>query len=362
MSLKVADVVIIGGGIIGGLTARQLASRGLRVQLLEANSFGSEASWAAAGMLAPGTDFVKPGLSTTIALRSLPMWSDLAQELQAETGIDIGYRKSGAVEITFNERDTRALEERARLQSAIGIRSEVISRKEVQFLIPRLGDLAFESARYFLDEAQLDPRQTMLAIRKSCERHGVKIFENSPASFVQLEEVVHVMARGEMFVGRAGVLCAGAWSAQIQLPLGSLNDPQSAVYPVKGHLIAYKFNPGLLMPILRNRDTYLLQRTDGTLIAGGTTETKGYDRTVDETVVADIHSRASRVFPTLATYHPREAWSGLRPCTANHEPMIARYSGANLWLAYGHFKNGILMGPGTAKLVSDELVTALETS
>jgi glycine oxidase len=360
MAFQVHDVVVIGGGIIGGLTARELASRGLRVCLLEANEFGAEASSAAAGMLAPGGEYYRPTATAQLAVKSLHLWPAIVETLTAETGISIDYRKSGAIELAMNEREAEILNQKAVQQAVLSIKSESLKRSEVEWLVPKVAGLPVENARYYLDDSVVEPRSLMRALRASLLHHHVYLQERSQVRYIQTDEVVHVSTDGQVHIGRSAVLAAGAWSSQVQLPYGQIGGAQQVAHPVKGHLISYAVPPGVLMPILRHRDTYLVQRRSGDLVCGSTTEFKGYDRSVDESVVLDIANRASRLLPLLRNLHPNKAWSGLRPATPNEEPVIGRYAGTNLWMAYGHYRNGVLLAPGTAHTIAHDLITALE--
>lgn len=364
MSFLVADVVVVGGGIVGTLIARTLGQRGLRVSLLDAGVIGGEASYAAAGMLAPGGEHERAGLGLTLSIDSSKLWGPLADELRAETGIEPEYRKSGAVELAVTDNEAEALYRKAMAQSGLGIPSEAITAKEVHWLVPKLGHENFSAARYYLEDAMVDPRMAVAALKQSCLMHRVDVVEGRPAQYIQPEfEVTQVMTAEGLYVAKAVVLAAGAWSNQVQVSqTGGGGGGASEVFPVKGHLVSYEMTPGTLLPILRHRDTYLLQRRSGALIAGSTMERRGFDRVVDEMQVREIHSRAARLFPALQSKHPREAWIGFRPATPNGEPVLAKSNAGNLWMAYGHFRNGVLQAPATAQMICHDLLTTLERS
>jgi glycine oxidase len=127
---------------------------------------------------------------------------------------------------------------------------------------------------------------------------------------------------------------------------------------VRGHLIGYRPAPGTLRGILRAEETYLLQRTNGLLIAGASTENAGFDRRIDPKIVADLVRRAEALLPALRTAGTPEAWLGFRPRSDAHRPIIGRHGGSNLWLAYGHFRNGILLAPATAERVAAQITSS----
>jgi glycine oxidase len=152
------------------------------------------------------------------------------------------------------------------------------------------------------------------------------------------------------------VLAAGAWSSQI--PITRKITP---TFPVRGHLLGYALPPGSLGPILRRGPTYLLQRANGFTIAGTSSEQAGFDRRLDPAIIAAIHARACDLMPRLRNAPQPQAWLGFRPATADLEPVIGRLGDTPLWLAYGHYRNGILLAPATARRVTREMTSSSET-
>jgi glycine oxidase len=126
--------------------------------------------------------------------------------------------------------------------------------------------------------------------------------------------------------------------------------------PVKGHLIGYRLHPGAIGPIVRRGHTYILQRSNGFAIAGSTTENSGFDRSVSPSTVRALHSRAHELIPTLLISSPDESWIGFRP--GADEPHVGRFGDSRIWLAYGHYRNGILLAPITAQLIADEITAS----
>ena len=278
-------------------------------------------------MLAPGGEFVRRSPWIGLALRSLRMYPEFLRELTEESGLAIDYRACGAVETAETEEEWRALLERAEGQRGLGIECHVA-----------------DNAVQYPEDALVDPRETMAALRAACLRSGVSIFENCPETAVD---------DGEKTV----VIAAGAWSSGIEARSGGrvLDLPKS--YPVKGHLLGYSLPPGSLDPILRRGHTYLLQRSTGYTVAGSNEEKIGFDRTVDPAIAADLHRRAVSLFGYLEGRSAKDCWIGFRPATETGEPAIGRVEGTRTWLAYGHFRNGILMAPATAERVAEEILS-----
>jgi len=289
--------------------AWRLAQRGLKIEVFDAARIGGEASWAGAGMLAPGGEIDTPTRLAHLAIESLQLYSDFVAELESESGVTIDFRQCGAIEKASDDR-------RAQAQAALGIRSQRLNASEV----------------FYPDDAVVDPRDVVQALRVACERRGVPIHENQ---------------RIEKIEGPA-VLAAGAWSSLIKTPV-----PIAETFPVRGHLVSYRMEPGSVPTILRSGDTYILQRSSGLTICGSSTEQIGFNRSLNPEIVADIDRRSRVMLPQLPLQH--EAWLGFRPATASFEPQLGLLPGTEIFLAYGHYRNGILLAPITAQLAAEEL-------
>ena len=343
MQTRSPDVIVIGGGIVGGSIAWRLAQAGASVTLLDAGTVGGEASWAGAGMLAPGGEFVTRSRWAQFAQESMALYPAFVEELQSETGLGIDYRRCGAIEIARTEAEWQDLMIRRAAQSELGIRSEV-----------RDGRL------FYPDDALVDPRDVTRALRCVCEKRGVRIGEQTRVLAVRVTgDRVDVETSGGMLSGSAAVLAAGAWSGSIPVfgADGRLAIPTT--FPVRGHLLGYALEPGSLCPILRHGHTYVMQRSNGFTIAGTSSEQVGFNREVDPQVVADIRARAEELEPRLRKAAEPIAWLGFRPATEDFEPVIGRVGDTCLWLAYGHYRNGILLAPATAARVAVEVAAMM---
>jgi glycine oxidase len=190
------------------------------------------------------------------------------------------------------------------------------------------------------DDGIVDPAALLRALHCACEKRNVRIAR---------EQVTSVEPRDYTAV----VIAAGAWSGQVHVNDVAL----PAVVPIKGHLIGFQLEPGALGPTRRLGETYVLQRSNGFLIAGSNEQDIGFDRTVDAAICEDIHRRAAQLFPPLEHATPMKRWIGFRPQSATGDPHIGRVEGTNVWLAYGHYRNGILLTPVTAQRISDEILS-----
>jgi glycine oxidase len=333
------DAIIAGGGIIGASIAWQLARSNLRVLLLDAAKVGSEASSAAAGMLSPSGEFDDPILRD-LARASLSMYPDFIREIEADSGLPVEFRRTGAVE----------------LAGAAQPGSRMLSCDELRTLAPLVRHEA-AGAIYFPDDAVVDPAALMCALRAACLARGVSVREQCPVAEIGAD------SEGAAVSGvraRCAVLAAGAWSSGINIVIDGQPYAASRSFPMKGHLLGYRLPPGSLPVTVRHHHTYILQRADGFTIAGSSTEDAGFDRTIDAKIVSDIAARAAALVPALASLKPESIWTGFRPATGAPAPHIGRLSSSRLWLAYGHYRNGILLAPATCDRICRELSAALE--
>ena len=329
-------MIIVGAGVIGLSCAWRLSQRGVRVRVFDRREAGREASWAAAGMLAPSGEYEQETEAARLAVRSLAAFPSFVAEVAGESGRRIDLRFCGAVEVAFDDAEASALQRRAGARALWGIESEE-ARWE-----------AMAAARFYPGDGMVDPRELTAALRRACVLAGVV--------FHECEKVVRVSKEGEVVTERetyrddAVLMAAGAWTFAL-LPDG-VAAPR--VYPVRGHMLAFNMAPGTLGPILRNAHTYLLQRANGTLVVGATSECAGFHAGLNEAALEELRGRAERLLPALTGLNPTARWNGFRPGIDADAPLIG-HLGGKLWGAFGHYRNGILMAPETARMVVDML-------
>lgn len=293
--------LIVGAGLIGASLAWRLAQRGHVITLVDSDRFCGEASHAGAGMLSPDGERFPDALWAQRARQSLELYPGFVAELEGESGRAIDYLTCGAIE----------------------------------------GD------RTFPHEAIVDPRHLADALRRALGRYPVQILEYRAITTV---EAMNGRITADGVEAEAAVIAAGAWSGNISVN-GQL---LPATVPVKGYLLGYRGAPKL-GPIRRDRHTYILQRSNGYTIAGSTEQTIGYSRGIDSDLVADLRERAGLLWPPLAALEPTDVWTGLRPSTASGRIYTERHGDGPVWLAYGHYRNGILLSPWTANHLANEL-------
>ena len=313
------DILIAGAGLIGASIAWRLTQRGARVTLCDAGTLGGETSSAGAGMLSPGGEFDKPSVWIDLAVESMAMFPSFVEELSSVSGSPIDFRICGCHHFVDSEMARR----RAAFQATKGIRVELTGR-----------------GLYYPGDAFVDPTGILRALRRTCR---AEIRENAP--------IAHIEASDHSAV----VIAAGAWSNRIRVTYNGWAVAMPEVKPIKGHLIGFQLEPGSLGAMLRSGHSYVLQRSSGFTVAGSTEEDAGFDRSVDPATCEHIHRAAVELFPALERAEPCRRWIGFRPFSADG-PHIRRVDGTNVWLAYGHYRNGILLTPLTSQRIAAEIV------
>lgn len=318
-------VLIIGGGLIGSSIAWRLAQQGVPVTIADASPLGGEASTAGAGMLSPGGEFDTPSPWVDMGVASLALYPSFIADLTQEAKAELDFRVCGCLHM-----DQNPTQSRIDFQTAAGIQVE---RHPAGLFYPR--------------DALVDPVSMLRALRCAVEIRGVRI---------ESKRVTEIDASAHA----AMVIAAGAWSGALRITHNGRPVPLPPSEPVKGHLIGFQMQPGLLGPFLRDGHTYVLQRSDGFVIAGTTEEHAGFDSSIDARVCSEIHKRAAAIVPELAAREPVKRWIGFRPGPLYPDgPCLGRVEGTNVWLAYGHYRNGMLLTPLTAERVSAEIARAI---
>ena len=348
---KSAEVVIVGGGVIGCATAFFLAKAGLAPLVLERDQLGCEASGEAAGMLAPQSEADSPGPFFELCLAGRRLFPSLAEELESTTGIDIEHRQIGILIPFFGDRDRDALLTRARWQRESGLRVEALDRREALAVEPLLSEKV-EGAIILPEEAHVNSHALVMALAAAAGRHGATFATGCPA--------VAIIRDGTRVAGLTSgcgavstptvVLAAGPWSSLFGEALG-LRIP---VAPGKGELLLVRPEGCLPRRIVYSKQAYLIPTPRGEAILGTTTEFVGYDKRSTLTGMRAILTGVSELIPTVGSASLLRAWAGLRPSTPDDLPLLGHCPGVEgLILATGHHRNGILLGPLTGRLVQE---------
>ncbi len=344
-------IAVVGGGIIGMSIAWRLAQAGWSVTVFDKGAVGGEASWAGAGMLSPGGEIEVPSTLATLTIESRRMYREFVRELENASGMVIDYQECGAVDLAYSDEQLQALEVRSAAQVVLGIASKPLLPSQVSTFWPRLRASDLAGARFYPDDAIVNPREVMAALEITVRRLGVSIVPHCPVSRIEISGThAAVSTIGNVCAFDAAVIASGAWSSEIETT-GVPSLP--AAEPVKGHLIGYRQPDQTCSTIVRHGHTYLLQRANGLLIAGASVEHVGFDPHIQPGIVASLAERAGFVFPHLLDTTPSERWIGFRP--GSRELHIGSWHSPQLYLAYGHYRNGILLAPATARRLAAEI-------
>jgi glycine oxidase len=351
-------VAVVGGGLIGLSVAWRLAQRNFGVTIFERSLLGSEASWAGAGMLSLGGEFDFPSPATTLAIESRRLYPAFVRELEVAAQSTIDYQECGALDLAYNAAESIELQERAERQTSLGICSKPLTEAQVQTFWPRVRLADLVGAVFYPGDALVDPRELVAALISACRQLGVEIHEHSKVESVEVaNDRVSIKTNGDKLRDmNAAVIAAGAWSSSIEVRNLA---PLPSSEPVKGHLIGFRQPDQTCNTIIRHGHSYLLQRANGLLIAGASVERVGWNRQIDPHVTSSLANEASFLLPHLCETTPSEAWIGFRP--GSDTLHLGAWQSRHVYLAYGHYRNGILLAPVTAQEVEREISTNLRT-
>ncbi len=341
-------IAIVGGGIIGLSVAWRLAQSGWQIEVFDKAQVGQEASWAAAGMLAPGGEVDADSPMAQLAIESRQLFRAFVDSLEAESGVSIDMQEAGAIELAYSDDELNKLQHKAMVQSGIGIRSRPLAPKQIETFWPRVRRDGLAGARFYPGDGVVSPREMVTAMKIAAKARGVELHEGRAVTAVHVGDAYSdVMTYDSDRRFQAVVIALGAWSSAL-LVSGVPALPEA--YPVKGHLIGYRQPDQTCSTIIRHGHTYLLQRANGLLVVGASVEHAGFDRTVNPETAEVLAREAAQVFPHLAETTPSQVWIGFRP--GSEQLRVGPWHSPRLQLAYGHYRNGILLAPVTADRIT----------
>lgn len=345
--MKRAPIVIVGGGVMGCACALELASAGRSVLVLERSVPGAEASSAAAGILGAQVEAHHPGPLARLSAQSRELYPALVRALSRATGIDVEFRPCGVLKVTFGAAELRTLERSVAWQKPKPKRldARALLRRE-PLLEPGLAG----GVEFALD-ARIDPPKFLRALHIAAERAGARfrtgayvkrlVIDGGRARGVALDD-------GQVLPAEHVIVAAGSWTTLVEgAPL-----PNGAVVPARGQIVELVTKLPALERVVFGPGVYLVPRDDGRLLLGSTLEFVGYRREVTASAMRDLLTAAIRLVPSLADASVTGSWSNFRPYTKDELPLIGKSGVPGVWLATGHYRNGILLAPITAKIVS----------
>jgi glycine oxidase len=340
-----SDITIIGGGVMGLMTAREFLTAGAIVTLLEKNVCGQEASWAGGGILSPLYPWRQAQSITDLVLPSLKRFPKLAAELYENTGIDPEWTQSGLL-ITQNPDDKLAREWCEKSQ----IKIEHPDNSRFQNLVAKT-----ENPIFLPEIAQIRNPRFLQALKQDVLNKGVQLVENCDiTNFTVLHNRIDSLKSNHgKFAANEVVLTTGAWTRSIfqQLLIGLIDAPE--IYPAKGQMLLFDA-PNVLEHIVLEGDKYLIPRIDGKIIVGSTVEYDVFNKVITVEAHDKLQHFATNLLPLLKKAPMIKHWAGLRPATTDGVPYIGRHPEIhNLSLNAGHFRNGLNMSPASAQLLVD---------
>lgn len=386
--------IVLGGGIIGLSCALEMRLRGADVTVLEAGKCGGQASGAAAGMLAPYSENPEyPDEFFRLCRESLELYPQWQRRVRELSGMDFEYTECGSLYAAYHEADLLALESRLRWQREHGSSGEILRGAELFAAEPGLSREVVAALRT-PEESHIYAPDFVEALKAACLKAGVVVRERlgeleptewergvevrgnggfdaeSPAKLARRADdgknrtLGGVDPAAENGTSRPGeavfradrlVICTGAWAGKLSGRLGI----RLPVQPIRGQICAYEWGAGEedhvpVRHMIFGSQGYLVQKANGTLVCGASEDVAGFDSSVTERGIARLLRWNKRVLPALGQAQPFRRWAGLRPATLDGRPLIGRLERAErIIFAAGHYRNGILLSPATAKLVAD---------
>jgi len=338
------EIIVIGGGAVGMLSARRLAQAGRRVTLVERGRLGRGTSRAGGGIMSPLVPWEAAEPVAELAAHSLPMLPGLAAELARDTGIDPEYHADGLLYLDCPDIEAAMAFARRR-----GLRAEALDGAALAALVPAAARTEGRSL-LFPDIAQVRNPRFLDALAEDLRRRGVTLLQQAGETRLERQKDSVTVAAGVhgRLRAEAVVVAAGAWSAGLLAPLGV----DLPVAPVRGQILWYLLPRPEFRQVLMRDGRYLIPRRDGVVLVGSTVEEAGFDDSTTAEARSELSAAAAAMVPLLGTLAPQGQWAGLRPGSPDGIPLIGPVPGCpGLWLNTGHFRNGVNLAPASPLLL-----------
>ncbi len=334
LAVKSWDAIVLGAGIIGVSVARELRKQGMEGMLVERGEPGREASFAAAGMLAPYSADT-PDTLWPFAEASARLYPGFVKEVESDSGMQVDLRSQGTIAFLESQEELLSLPCLPEL-----------SASQVAELEPGLS--APGGRAFFLEERSVDARALMAASLEASRVRHIQLISGAPVTGVERTDgrSLEVKTERDRLLAPIVVNCAGAWAGQFP-------PHKFPTRPVKGQMLAVSAPEGLrLRHVVRTPAVYVVPRSDGRILIGATQEEAGFDRSVDPKAIERLRQAAAGLFPALGSARVLESWSGLRPGTPDALPILGPTATPGYFVAAGHFRNGFLLAPLTAQTMA----------
>jgi glycine oxidase len=344
------DVLIVGGGVIGCSIALRLAESGCKVTVVERGRIGCEASSAAAGMLSPQADSLQPDEFFAFGIKSRAMYKDFVAHLQEMSGIDAQLRDEGTLFVSIENIKDHA-DDWTAWQIEAGLKLEKMSADKLFKLEPAVTKAATR-AFFMPEDHQVDNRLLMQALGIAIKQAGVEVIEGVEVTslLVEANRVKGIACADRNIEADSVLVAAGSWTGKLLEPIGVM----AKTIPARGQMIAVRSSA--IRHVLHSSRIYLVPRNDGRLLIGATIEHTGFEKANTAQSIHSLLDAALELAPEISGAEIVEIWSGLRPDTVDHLPILGQTGIDNLWLATGHYRNGILLAPATAELLARSIV------
>ncbi|ALX47523.1 glycine oxidase ThiO [Lentibacillus amyloliquefaciens] len=346
------DVIIVGGGVIGSSIAFQLSKRHYHVLIIEKDAIGQKTSRAAAGMLGAQNEVGTDNPLSLLGRQSRAMFPLLAQELKSLSGIDIELIQSGIIRLARTEGESKQLKQTAERQQNSGEDAKWLSREQLNEKEPKLSADSVAGALYIPNDGQVNAPLLTKALAHSAVKLGAEILENTEVQdfLTENSRITGVKTTTRTILAKTVITAGGVWSRELLKKTDLLLD----LYPVKGECFSVYHDDHLMTSSIFSPGCYVVPKSGGRFIIGATQKPNSLDESVRLDGLHSLMKRAIGLIPELRNAKWEKAWTGHRPQTKTGLPYMGEHPEINgLWVAAGHFRNGILLAPITGSLMAD---------
>lgn len=344
-------IAIIGAGITGLMSALELLEQGCSVTLFDQQAAGQAASWAGGGILSPMYPWRYPVAVNALARHAKPLYQEWNQKLQPVTGIDFQIHATGM--LIFDEADFKIGLSYAETHQDPQQQAEWLDQPQLQQINPRIDQSKFKQAIYFPELANIRNPRLLQSIISYLKQHPRVTWQEDckiTRLNIQQGQLKNISdEKGHIFQADQFVFSTGAWSQRWSEQL-ALEIP---VQPVQGQMLLFKTPENWLSTMCMNKVMYLIPRQDGHVLCGSSMRQVGFDTSPSAEIRQDILQACLEMVPELADFPLVRQWAGLRPSSPDGIPYIGKIPKLhNAWANFGHFRNGLCMGPASGKLLA----------
>jgi len=341
-----SSIIIVGGGIIGLLSAYELDRAGHQVTLIDRHQLGQESSWAGGGIISPLYPWRYPEPVTRLANLSQSLYPQLINHMQQTTDKDAEYLPSGMLILGDYEN-----EQPSAWADKYQVNMQSVDVGLLRQLAPEVSH-QFEHGLWFPDVHQVRNPRLVALVRAYLQTTSIRVIENDPVTDIisRNGQVTEIRTASRSLSADMIVVAGGAWTSTILKNTGLEPD----IKPIKGQMLLLKGSAEVVRHITLSEDRYIIPRQDGHVLVGSTTEDCGFNKETSDQVQKELFDYAIRSIPELESFKLEKHWSGLRPGSENGIPLIGQHPELdNLFINSGHYRNGLVMAPASARLISE---------